>query len=168
MKKYLILFVLCLVTAGCSIRSPENVESLKKEIAVLQANLEDSKPGLGEIMGVIQQHHEKLYFSGKNENWDLASYELDEIKEGLDQATELHEHFKQVKTSLKDLRHITDQAVHGVANAILEKSESHFISAYKSLSVSCNECHQAADHPFIVIQTPTSPMYSNQNFKIHK
>lgn len=115
-------------------------------------------------MGVIQQHHAKLYYSGMNENWDLAAYQIDEIKEGLDQATELHEHFKDIKGSLKDLRHVTDQGVAETEAAIQKKSKTLFLGAYKNLTHSCNQCHQAADHGFIVIQSPVTGMFSNQKF----
>ena len=42
------------------------------------------EPGLGEFMMATQLRHAKLWFAGKSHNWDLAAYEIDEIKEGLD------------------------------------------------------------------------------------
>jgi hypothetical protein len=39
------------------------------------------KPPLGDIMGKIQLRHIKLWFAGKLKNWELAAYEVDEIKE---------------------------------------------------------------------------------------
>lgn len=43
-------------------------------------------PGLGDIMGPIQMRHAKLWFAGTKGNWPLAGYELDEIKEGFEDA----------------------------------------------------------------------------------
>src|SRR5579862_4722083 len=48
------------------------------------------QPGLGEFMTATQLRHAKLWFAGKNRNWELAAYEVDEIKEGLEDATKLH------------------------------------------------------------------------------
>jgi len=138
--------------------------SLKKEIAELRTSLEQSKPGLGEIMGTIHSHHAKLYFSATNENWDLAAYQLDEIKEGLDQATALHDEFKTVKTPLSVLKRMTDQGLSEVEAAIKSKSKAGFLTGYQHLTQSCNQCHQAADHPFIVVQVPSAAMFSNQKF----
>jgi len=51
--------------AGCS--PQQNVNSnatLEAKVADLEKTVDDLKPGLGEIMGVIQQHHAKLYYAG--------------------------------------------------------------------------------------------------------
>jgi len=138
--------------------------TLKKEIAELKTSLDQAKPGLGEIMGTIHIHHAKLYYSATKDNWDLAAYQLDEIKEGLDQATELHDEFKTVKTPLSVLKHMTDQGLSEVDSAIKARNKPAFLMAYQHLTQSCNQCHQAADHPYIVVQTPTGPMFSNQKF----
>src|SRR5215472_8100317 len=47
-------------------------------------------PGLGQIMTLTQMRHMKLWFAGKNGNWPLASYELDELNEGLADAATFH------------------------------------------------------------------------------
>ena len=138
--------------------------SLKKEIAELRTSLDQSKPGLGEIMGAIHVHHAKLYYSAVNENWDLAAYQLDEIKEGLDQAATLHDEFKTVKTPLSVLIRMTDRGLSDVDAAIKSKSKARFLTGYQQLTQSCNQCHQAADHPYIVVQTPSMGMFSNQKF----
>ena len=115
-------------------------------------------------MGTVQQHHAKLYYSGLNENWELAAYQLDEIKEGLEQGTALYDHFKEVKTSLKDLRHVTDQSLSELKSAIQKKDKTQFLLSFKKLTHSCNQCHQSAEHSFIVIQLPIRNMFSNQEF----
>ena len=43
--------------------------------------------GLGEIMGLQQMRHVKLWFAGQAKNWELASYELDELTEGFEDAS---------------------------------------------------------------------------------
>ncbi len=163
------VFVSFVLMFGCTNQADKsNMETLKSEVVSLKKIIENLKPGLGEIMTTIHLHHAKLYFSGQSENWELASYQLDEIKEGLDEATELHEHFKEVKTSLKDLRHLTDQSLADIETAIKEKNKSHFLTGFQRLTVSCNQCHQAADHGFIVVQAPTGPMFTNQRFSREK
>ena len=41
-------------------------------------------------MAATQVRHAKLWFAGKNKNWALAAWEVDEIREGLEDATKLH------------------------------------------------------------------------------
>ena len=47
-------------------------------------------PGLGELMAGQQVRHAKLWFAGENENWRLAAYEVDELKEGFGDVVKLH------------------------------------------------------------------------------
>jgi len=149
------LFLL-FIFVGCN-RHIEELSKLEKQIQTL-------KPGLGEIMSIIQQHHTKLYYSGETENWALAGYQLNEIREGLDQGTELHDHFKNLKVSLIDLRKMTNQSLSEIELAIQRKSKKQFTENFKKLTHSCNQCHQATEHEFIVIQSPTSNQFTNQRF----
>src|SRR5258708_2004739 len=43
-------------------------------------------PGLGEFMLQTQTRHLKLWLAGNAGNWELADYEVDELKEGLEDA----------------------------------------------------------------------------------
>src|SRR5271156_160286 len=54
--------------------------------ATAQPAREPYEPGLGEFMTATQLRHAKLWFAGKENNWDLAAYEIDEIMEGLEDA----------------------------------------------------------------------------------
>jgi hypothetical protein len=45
---------------------------------------------LGDIMGAAQWRHIKLWFAGKLLNWDLAAYELSQIKGSLVDAATLY------------------------------------------------------------------------------
>lgn len=65
--------------------------SQEKAPSAPQANA--SQPyviGLGEIMGLTQMRHAKLWFAGEAGNWPLSAYELDELKEGFDDAVTYH------------------------------------------------------------------------------
>src|SRR5664280_2951147 len=62
-----------------------------------QSNLNESPtneqyvPRLGDIMNGVQTRHIKLWFAGKAQNWDLATYELRQLKAGLLEAAVLYE-----------------------------------------------------------------------------
>ncbi len=43
-------------------------------------------PRLGNIMGVAQAQHQKLWLAGKAQNWELAAYELRQLKASLVEA----------------------------------------------------------------------------------
>ena len=151
---------------GCSgQKDSHSYGALESKIAELQKTVDDLKPGLGEIMGVIQQHHAKLFYAGTKANWPLARYELDEIQEGLDDVVKYYPRFQDVSAPLTDLvPAMTKASVAQVRAAIEQKNEGEFVKAFDSLSASCSNCHQAANHPFVKIQTPTEAMFSNQKF----
>src|ERR1700675_2648370 len=97
MQKLLLGLALIFLIGGCAQQRNANSNSnaaVEAEIAQLKATVDDLKPGLGEIMGVIQQHHAKLYYAGTKSNWPLADYELGEIQEGLEDAVRFNPTFK--------------------------------------------------------------------------
>lgn len=153
--------------AGCSRRQgSDSNAALEAKVAALTEEANESEPGLGEIMGVIEQHHAKLYYAGTKANWPLAAYELDEIQENLEEATELYPHkFKNVSVPLPQIvPAMTKGSIAEVQEAIQQKNERSFVLAYQSLSRSCSSCHAAENHPFIEIQSPAPGMFSDQDF----
>jgi len=153
--------------AGCSQQQNTNSNAaLEAKVATLEQQVNDTKPGLGEIMGVIQQHHVKLYYAGSKANWPLAAYELNEIQESLDDAMQLYPgKFKEVRVPLPELiPAMTKSSMGQVQEAIQQKNQKSFVQAYQALSVSCSSCHAAANDPFIRIKTPAAGMFSDQEF----
>jgi hypothetical protein len=121
---------------------------------------EPREPNIGDIMAQQQQRHIKLWFAGHGNNWPLADYEIDKLKDGFN-----------------DLNQIiggdtVDRTV-GAALAALEKSVEAkdgeaFMRAFDELSAGCNSCHRTLDHAFIAIQRPTAQPFADQSFAPHK
>ena len=120
-------------------------------------------PGLGEIMSLQQMRHSKLWFAGSAANWELAAYELDELKEGFDDVLALFPTHDGVPLTPM-VKAITAKDVPDLAKAIAARDGAGFSSAFDALTAACNGCHQSAKHGFIVIQRPTSLPYTNQLF----
>lgn len=120
-------------------------------------------PGLGEIMGATQMRHSKIWFAGRAGNWELAHYELDEIREGLEDAVKFHPVFKGVPVSAM-LDRFTSQPLADLDAAVAAKDSAKFSKAFDSLTGACNACHQAAEKGFIVIKRPGASPFSNQAF----
>lgn len=165
--KPVLVAIAAIFLAGCS--QQQNTSSnaaLKAKVAVLQKEVNEMEPGLGEIMGVIEQHHTKLYYAGTKADWPLASYELNEIQENFNEAMRLYPHkFKKVRVPLpKLIPAMTEGSMAQVREAIQHKNEKSFVHSYQDLSVSCSNCHAAANDPFVRIQTPAAGMFSDQRF----
>ena len=122
-------------------------------------------PGMGEIMGATQMRHSKIWFAGKAGNWALAHYELDEIREGLDDAVRFHPIFKGAPVSAM-LDRFTAQPLTDLDAAVEAKDSAKFRKAFDRLSGACNACHQGVKFGFNVVARPTTNPYTNQNFEV--
>ncbi|MDE1935629.1 hypothetical protein [Bradyrhizobium sp.] len=108
-------------------------------------------PHLGEIMSAIQARHVKLWYAGKAANWDLAAFELRQLKANLVDAARLY-------TGIP-VSNVTTMAepMQSVEAAIGAKDARRFSQAYAGLTEACNGCHVSMQRPFIVIHAPTEP-----------
>jgi hypothetical protein len=120
-------------------------------------------PGLGEYMAATQVRHAKLWFAGKAENWPLAGWEVNEIREGLEDAVKYHATHDGIPVA-EMIKTIIDPRLETLDKAIAAKSGAQFTAAFDELTEGCNACHAAANKPFIRIQRPTTPPFGNQNF----
>src|ERR1700746_1803747 len=90
-------------------------------LAAAQPAKKPYEPGLGEFMTATQLRHAKLWFAGKNSNWDLAAYEIDEIKEGLEDAAKLHPTFDNVPVA-EMIKSIIDPRIERLEKAVEAKN----------------------------------------------
>ena len=122
-------------------------------------------PGLGEIMAFNQMRHAKLWFAAQAGNWELASYELDELHEGLDDAARLHPTHKDAPLPIPALiQKIMDQPLADLGAAVKARDQAGFSARYDALTAACNSCHQATNFGFNVVTRPSFNPYSNQSF----
>ncbi len=115
-------------------------------------------PALGDIMSAAQWRHIKLWFAGKHQNWELASYELLQIRAGLEQAATLY-HGIPV-----DYVGATVAPIQAMGAAIEAKDKAGFVKGFNALTAACNACHQGIGRGFVVIQVPTVSPFSDQSF----
>ncbi len=123
-------------------------------------------PGLGEIMTLTQMRHAKLWFAGQNANWQLASYELDELNEGLEDAAKFHPTHKDADLPIPQLiDKIMKAPIGQLEEAVKAQDQNRFTKAFDSLTEGCNSCHQATKFGFNVVTRPTANTYTNQVFE---
>jgi hypothetical protein len=122
-------------------------------------------PGLGEFMSATQMRHSKLWFAGQAENWALAAYELNEIKEGFADIVRFHPTHPGSPVPIREiLPKLMAAPFARLQVAISSQNPSKFDEAFDSLTAACNACHQAEKFGFNVITRPTSNPYTNQDF----
>ena len=160
MKKCILFISLSILVIACNDRQ-KTIHSLQSQIDSLQQQVDKSyKPGLGEFMSSIQVHHEKLWFAGINQNWKLADFEINELKEAIENI----QTYCTDRPEIKSLSMI-GAPVDSISHAIQQKDETLFKSNFITLTRTCNNCHRATEHEFNVIKIPDTPPFSNQEFK---
>lgn len=120
-------------------------------------------PGLGEIMTLTQMRHAKLWFAGAAKNWPLAAYELEELREGLDDAVKLHPTHKDAPVA-RLVPRFMDAPLAGLEAAVEKHDSGAFDAAFDALSAGCNGCHVEARFGFNVVTRPSGNTYTNQQF----
>jgi hypothetical protein len=154
-----IVLIGALALVSCGQPGPDNT-ALQAQVDSLQRRLSNSYiPGLGEFMSGIQVHHEKLWFAGTAGNWKLANFEIDEIREALDDI----QRFCTDRPEIASIPMILPP-MDSISKAVTRQDLPRFKSAFMLLTNTCNNCHRATKHEFNVIQIPTTPPFSNQVF----
>ena len=157
-----ILFILLIIVCCTSCQqSKQNSSSLQQRVDSLEKRLANTyKPGFGEFMSSIQVHHAKLWFAGKNQNWELADFEMHEIAETIDA-------IKEYQTEREESKEVDmlKPSLDAVKDAIGKKDSALFNSSYLLLTNTCNNCHKAVNFSFNVVKVPETPPFSNQSFK---
>lgn len=124
-----------------------------------QSNAEQYLPRLGDIMNLIQVRHAKLWFAGQAKNWDLASYELAQLRQSLTDAAVFY--------SGLPVDNVTTlgQPIQSISDAIAAKDGKRFASAVTELTSGCNACHATMDRGYVAIRIPTDKPFGNQDFR---
>jgi len=125
--------------------------------------LAPSGSGMGELMASTQMRHAKLFFAGQAQNWQLADYEMDELQEGFDDSVRLHPLHKGANVA-ELLPSLTTPAMASLHGAIEARDPAAFAQAFDALTTACNDCHEASNFGFNVVQRPETNPYTNQQF----
>jgi len=114
-------------------------------------------------MGRIQVDHAKLWLAGEARNWELAGYQLGELKEVFSDVQDFVPSYQNVPVG-DMIDAIITGAITDLENAIATRDFSTFAVTFDKLTAACNSCHQAANKAYIAIRRPAQSNFSNQEF----
>ncbi len=161
-RAFTVFMLFSFVIVSCSSQSTPSPASAGPSSAA-----ETFSPGLGEIMTLQQMRHTKLWFAGEAKNWDLATYELDELGEGFDDVIKFHPTHEGSPVDPKDaIPRIVLEPLKEVRDAVEKKDSMAFAETYEKLTDGCNSCHQATNFGFNVVQRPATNPYPDQVFAV--
>jgi len=116
-------------------------------------------PRLGDIMSAAQTRHQKLWLATKAQNWELAAFELRQLKASLVEAALLY--------SGIPISNVTtlEAPLQSVQDAIAAKDGRKFAKSFGDLTEGCNSCHRDMKRGFVVMKVPGDQQsFGNQQF----
>lgn len=118
-----------------------------------QTNLIKALPGTSTHMMQVGDRYRNLYWAAKQNKWEFANYQLEEIQELL----------KMVGITRPKRKSTAEQflakAFTLFPDAIKNKDQQQFYKAFQNMRSECLNCHAANKHSFITL--PTTPNKSN-------
>ena len=129
------------------------------------------KPAFDDQMTMlIQPRHIKLYAAGQQKNWALAAFQLDELRASLRRMGQTIPKYRTYDVD-SSVASIFTPAASALEAAIKTADPAKFASAYGEMTTACNTCHQAMDHPFLVVKVPDANAlnaFTDQDFAPQK
>lgn len=100
--------------------------------------------------------YQELYWAGKDENWEYATYQAEKIKVAIENGLERR---PKRAASAQDFLNIT---LPETGKAIAGRDTIQFKQAFTALTANCMACHALEKVSFITVRTPVerqSPVY---------
>jgi hypothetical protein len=120
-------------------------------------------PDLGDFMGLTQLRHFKLWYAGRSKNWELADYEIEQIRKSFESVKVFYPTLGDL-----DMAKMIDKESYApldaLKKAVAARDEKAFGAQFDKLTAACNACHQETHFSFVRIIVPTSSPFSNQIF----
>ena len=105
--------------------------------------------GLDVAMVEIGYRHQELFWSGQDENWPYASYQVSKIRLALKNALQ-----RRPRRS-PSAEAIFLPTLNEMARAVEEEDRVRFNQTFSGLTSACNACHRAEGVPTFFVGTPT-------------
>jgi hypothetical protein len=137
------------------------------DAAAMQADITHLKevlPSQSHSMTDVGFQFANLWFAGKQKNWPLADFFLNESRQHIVWTIRIRPVRKDAAGNPVDLKAIFDVISDGplkkLTTAIQNKDEDQFTSSYKQMLNGCYGCHVASGKPFLRPVVPQTPPQS--------
>jgi hypothetical protein len=172
----------CALLAACdrpATGDATRIATLEREVAALRAHVAgEHTPGHAKEAGHVaspggreggaqmlelQIRHARLWQAGAARNWILAQFQLAELRESIDGIVGTNgEHAALQPQRLAEVMPaMLGPSLEAMQQAVDATDGARFDAAYDQLSQACTACHATADHGFLVIQRPRTPVLDN-------
>lgn len=124
--------------------------------------------GLDDLMTMlVTPRHAKLCLAAKADNWELAAFELKNLRQSLEYIAKSKPSY--LGNNMRETMNILiEPQLSAMALPIANADRHGFIAAFAGLTKACNDCHVYLEHPFIrmnVIAALDECSEAMQNFR---
>jgi hypothetical protein len=125
----------------------------------------DFKPAMDDLMTMlVQPRHMKLYYAGQAKNWQLAAFQINELRGALARIGRTIPNYRNINVDTAVASIFADK-LKAVDAAVKATDLAQFNAAYGEMTAACNDCHKGMEHPFLVIKVPDSGNFPDQEFR---
>mgnify|MGYP005992998241 CR=1 FL=1 len=144
-----LLVLLLAITTACKKDIPQGFWIKGNEKEQLKT-IETQFRGFDKTMVEVGYRYTELYWSGQDQNWDYAKYQLQKIDKSI--RLGLQRRSKRAKSATHFLTYVIPE----MNKAIKSKDTAKFNKSFGMLRSNCISCHAMEKKPSFVIQIPTN------------
>lgn len=104
--------------------------------------------GFDMAMVETSYRYQELYWAGKDENWEYATYQTGKIRTAIENGLE-----RRPKRA-ESAQNFLNVALPQMDSAIARKDTLHFRQAFEALTANCIACHALEKVSFVTVKTP--------------
>lgn len=159
-----IIGIVLIVSIFMNFYSLIKIQDLNQKLSSIQKVEEkgDSEElELAEKMLYLQRYTEKLFFSGKQSNWDLAEFYLEEMQETAESIIKAKKIEDGINISAQ-MKEMLIPKIQELQEKVKQKNSQEFEKSYRAMLMNCNGCHMLTKHGFIKIKEPKQNIYSQE------
>jgi hypothetical protein len=125
----------------------------------------DFKPAMDDLMTMlVQPRHMKLYYAGQAKNWQLAAFQINELRGALARIGRTIPNYRNINVDTAVASIFADK-LKAVDAAVKAADFTQFNTACGEMTAACNDCHKGMEHPFLVIKIPDAGNFPDQEFR---
>ena len=125
----------------------------------------DFKPAMDDLMTMlVQPRHMKLYYAGQAKNWQLAAFQVNELRGALARIGRTIPNYRNINVDTAVASIFADK-LKAVDAAVKAADLAQFNTAFGEMTAACNDCHKGLEHPFLVIKVPDNGSFPDQDFR---
>jgi hypothetical protein len=125
----------------------------------------DFTPAMDDLMTMlVQPRHMKLYYAGQTKNWQMAAFQINELRGALARIGRTIPNYRNISVDTAVASIFADK-LKAVDAAVKAADLAQFNTTYAEMTTACNDCHKGMEHAFLVIKVPDSGSFPDQEFR---